>query len=125
MKVRCLDVRRRMRLFRDHRRLSLLTKKGFENIFWGVLITVLDFRIVGINLLPDFMGFFLISRGLIQCAEYSWAFVKAKYLEPSNINLIRCNLDKSFQKQPDFQRLDCLYSLPFLQLLYCSLPSFF
>ncbi len=80
MKVRCLDVRRRMRLFRDHRRLSLLTKKGFENIFWGVLITVLDFRIVGINLLPDFMGFFLISRGLIQCAEYSWAFVKAKYL---------------------------------------------
>ena len=50
------------------------------NIFWGVLITAFDFRIVGINFLPDFVGFIMISIGLIQCAEYSRSFVKARYL---------------------------------------------
>ncbi len=57
-----------------------MTNRGFMNILWGLLITAFDFRVVGINLLPDFAGFILISMGLIQCVEYSRSFERAKYL---------------------------------------------
>ena len=51
-----------------------MKKLGFIRIFWGLLFVVLDIRINSIDLiLPDFIGYILIVRGLSLLApEHQW-----------------------------------------------------
>jgi hypothetical protein len=39
------------------------TERGFRRIFWGLLLVVIDFRLNGFDILPDFIGFALIAAG--------------------------------------------------------------
>lgn len=39
-------------------------KGGFKNIFWGILITVFDINLGPINILPNFLGYFIIGSGI-------------------------------------------------------------
>lgn len=47
-------------------------------IFIGYILIFFHFRINGIDLLPDFVGYLLIASGLGQLAEESEQFVKAR-----------------------------------------------
>jgi hypothetical protein len=40
------------------------TERGFRRIFWGLVFVVLDFELNGFNVLPDFLGFVLVTMGL-------------------------------------------------------------
>lgn len=52
---------------------------GFKKIFWGFLF-LFDFRINGIDILPDFVGYILIYLGLDLLVKRSSHFQKAKNL---------------------------------------------
>lgn len=55
-----------------------------SNIFWGFLLTFLDFNFTAdtviIGLLPDFIGYFLIAKGLSSLGNRSQFFTKAQPL---------------------------------------------
>ncbi len=56
-----------------------MRRKGFIDIFWGLLFVVVDIRLGPIDLiLPDFIGYALISRGLILLAPEHPAFRQAR-----------------------------------------------
>jgi hypothetical protein len=58
-----------------------MSREGFNNIFWGLLFVVLDIRINAIDLiLPDFMGYILIFKGLTLLAPEHRGFRKARVL---------------------------------------------
>lgn len=39
-------------------------RSSFNKIFWGFLLAFLDFRVIGLDLLPDPVGYFLIAAGV-------------------------------------------------------------
>jgi hypothetical protein len=48
-------------------------KAGFNRIFWGLLLVVIDVRINSIDLLPDFVGYILIVIGLgLLAPHHKW-----------------------------------------------------
>lgn len=49
-----------------------------NKIFWGLLLVVLDFNIIYIDILPDFIGYFIIASALSDLQELSTHFYKAK-----------------------------------------------
>lgn len=49
-----------------------------NKIFWGLLLVVLDFNIIYIDILPDFIGYFIIASALSDLQELSAHFYKAK-----------------------------------------------
>ncbi len=50
---------------------------GFGKLFWGFLFIMIDFRIQGVDILPDIVGFILFAVGFSALAEYSGFFKKA------------------------------------------------
>lgn len=51
---------------------------AYRRMFQGFLLVLLDFRLQGFDLLPDFIGYSLILHGLGQLAEQDNFFNKAK-----------------------------------------------
>ena len=39
-------------------------EQSYKKIFWGFLITIFDINLGPVNILPDFLGFIIISSGL-------------------------------------------------------------
>ncbi len=50
---------------------------GFDKLFWG-FIFLFDFRIGGLDILPDFVGYILFYQGLSILEERNEYFAKAK-----------------------------------------------
>lgn len=56
-----------------------MVRRGFMFLFWGFLLSFLDFRINGLDLLPDFVGYIIISAGLGTLSQWNIQFGKAKF----------------------------------------------
>lgn len=41
-----------------------MIKNGFNNVFWGYIVVVFNINLGPINLLPDFLGYFIMALGL-------------------------------------------------------------
>lgn len=50
----------------------------YKRVMWGLIIALLDIRIGPIDILPDFMGYILITMGLSELAEQHVNYGKAK-----------------------------------------------
>ncbi|MDF2673496.1 MAG: hypothetical protein K0R09_1761, partial [Clostridiales bacterium] len=53
-------------------------KDGFNKLYWGFLFIMIDFKLQGVDVLPDIVGYILFVIGfgmLASCSEY---FSKAK-----------------------------------------------
>jgi hypothetical protein len=61
---------------RPHSSMSMFTR--FGQIFWGLLFAILDLNINGFDLLPDFVGYFLIAAGCSGLASESKHFSTAQ-----------------------------------------------
>lgn len=73
-----------------------MKNKGFEKIYWGFLFILLSFRIQGIDILPDVVGYILFAIGLRELTSYSDYFRKAgKY----NIPMIILSIFSIYQPQ--------------------------
>lgn len=82
--------------------------EGFISIFWGLLFVVLDIRIGSIDLiLPDFIGYILIFKGLTLLAPEHRSFRKARVFAaimffisiPSLIEIGNAAVDPAFFKR--------------------------
>ena len=54
--------------------------KHFGQIFWGLLLVILDININHIDILPDFIGYILVAMGCRGLAMVSHRFVTAQTL---------------------------------------------
>lgn len=54
--------------------------KGLGQIFWGLLITVLDLNINGVDILPDFVGYMIAAMGCTALTAASRHFSLAALL---------------------------------------------
>ena len=52
----------------------------FSQMFWGLLLVILDIRINGFDLLPDGLGYVIVAFGCAGLVEYSPRFVTARTL---------------------------------------------
>jgi hypothetical protein len=52
-------------------------KSGFDKLFWGFLFVMVDFRLQGIDILPDVIGYIPFAVGFNLLGEYSIHFKKA------------------------------------------------
>nr|WP_312576982.1 hypothetical protein [Sedimentibacter sp.] len=44
-------------------------EQGYRKIFWGYVISIFDFNLWNINILPDFIGYFIIGSGVYKLYE--------------------------------------------------------
>ena len=44
-------------------------ERGYEKIFWGILISLFDINLGPVNILPDFIGYFIIGSGIYKLYE--------------------------------------------------------
>lgn len=51
---------------------------NFKKIFWGLLFLLINFRIQGIDIVPDFIGYIFIYMGLRDLAEHDQNFYEGK-----------------------------------------------
>jgi hypothetical protein len=51
---------------------------GFRKLFWGFLFILIDFRIQGVDILPDLVGFIFFAAGFSILASGSHYFGKAQ-----------------------------------------------
>ncbi len=50
----------------------------YNKLFWGLIITLLDFRIMGFNILPDIVGYIMIIYALTDLEKHHSDYEKAK-----------------------------------------------
>ena len=55
-----------------------MNKSGFNKLFWGFFFILLNFRINGIDMLPDIVGYMFFFFGLREFEEDNNFFLKAK-----------------------------------------------
>lgn len=53
-----------------------MRQQGFSNFFWGFLFIMFDFRLQGIDIMPDIIGFILFALGFQSLAAHSHHFAK-------------------------------------------------
>jgi hypothetical protein len=53
---------------------------GFNYIFWGLLFLLISFRVQGIDILPDFIGYILFIVGFTHLQDYNHHFSISKNL---------------------------------------------
>ncbi len=73
-----------------------MIQEGFSKFFWGFLFILFDFRIQGVDVAPDVIGYILFMVGFKALAEHSVHFVKAK---PYNIAMMIVSI-LSIYEQP-------------------------
>src|SRR5215468_10329476 len=54
--------------------------KRFGQIFWGLLLVILDFNIDHVDILPDFIGYILMAVGCGGLVTVSRRFARARVL---------------------------------------------
>lgn len=54
-----------------------MNESGFSKLYWGFLFIMLDFKIQGVDILPDIVGYIFFAVGLSLLAENSMYFKKA------------------------------------------------
>ncbi|MFF2889588.1 hypothetical protein [Paenibacillus sp. NPDC057967] len=57
---------------------GLMVQEGFSKFFWGFLFIMFDFRIQGIDIMPDIIGYILFTMGFLAFAAHSDHFTKGK-----------------------------------------------
>jgi hypothetical protein len=55
-------------------------RTDFGYVFWGLVVTVLDFKINQFDLLPDFIGYALVAYGAVGLSKFSSEFLTASGL---------------------------------------------
>ena len=55
-----------------------MNESGFRNLYWGFLFIMVDFRIQGVDVLPDIIGFILFAIGFGILASNSVHFTTAR-----------------------------------------------
>jgi len=87
-----------------------MIEKGFNQLYWGFLFTMLDFRIQGFDVLPDFVGYLLFASGFGILAANSMYFKKASKL---NIPMIILSIFTIYErpKQEPGINIDLLGSI--------------
>lgn len=87
-----------------------MIEKGFNQLYWGFLFTMLDFRIQGFDVLPDFVGYLLFASGFEILAANSMYFKKASKL---NIPMIILSIFTIYErpKQEPGINIDLLGSI--------------
>ncbi|MBS4220577.1 hypothetical protein KHA96_19955 [Bacillus sp. FJAT-49711] len=53
---------------------------AFTKIFWGLMLEFLDFKIIQFDILPDFIGYFIIISGLGNLIAFSHHYKKVRML---------------------------------------------
>ncbi|MCY6356302.1 hypothetical protein [Clostridium sp. ZS2-4] len=72
-----------------------MTESGFRKLYWGFLFIMIDFRIMGFDILPDTIGYILFALGFSILASNSIYFVKARNF---NIVMIVLSLFSIYEK---------------------------
>ncbi|MEH7122630.1 hypothetical protein V7127_05195 [Bacillus sp. JJ1773] len=70
---------------------------SINKVFWGLILVLIDINIIIIDILPDFIGYFIIVSSLKQLLTYSSHFSKARGL---SICLALLSLVTIFQGPP-------------------------
>ncbi|WP_062106177.1 hypothetical protein [Bacillus niameyensis] len=52
--------------------------KAMTKVFWGMLLVFLSFKINHFDLLPDFIGYFIVASAMNDLVSFSHTFSKAK-----------------------------------------------
>lgn len=55
-----------------------MTQKAFRNFYWGFLFIMIDFRLMGFDVLPDIVGYAFFVAGLGLLLERSYHFSQAR-----------------------------------------------
>ncbi|GAE05899.1 hypothetical protein [Paenibacillus sp. JCM 10914] len=55
-----------------------MIQEGCNKFFWGFLFILFNFRIQGVDILPDIIGYILFAMGFQALAGYSEHFAKGK-----------------------------------------------
>jgi hypothetical protein len=55
----------------------MLIENGFNKFYWGFLFIMIDFRLQGIDALPDIIGYIFLAQGFHILSDFSEHFVKA------------------------------------------------
>lgn len=91
---------------------------GFMTIFVGFLITFLDFRINGLNIFPDFVGYIIIAIGLSKAFQLDEKFKTAQMFSVIMIVL-------SFPDIVEFTGYDPLWPLSLIATIVALLLTWF
>ncbi|HWQ77704.1 MAG TPA: hypothetical protein VN381_02750 [Anaerovoracaceae bacterium] len=51
---------------------------GLKTVFWGLLFTAVNIRIMGFDIVPDFIGYIIVIMGLKKIEAYEGRFTSAK-----------------------------------------------
>lgn len=57
-----------------------MAAEGFRKLFWGFLFIMIDFRVQGLDILPDLIGFIFFALGINALVAESDFFGKARGL---------------------------------------------
>ncbi len=60
--------------------MSVVNEGAFKKLFWGFLFILINFRIMGVDILPDFIGYSLFFMALGELEENNYRFSTAKNL---------------------------------------------
>jgi hypothetical protein len=60
--------------------MSVVNEGAFKKLFWGFLFILINFRIMGIDILPDFIGYSLFFVALEDLEENNHRFTTARNL---------------------------------------------
>lgn len=85
-----------MVLFSRNKGGKSVNEDGFKKLFWGFLFIMIDFRIMGFDILPDVVGYIFFALGLTALISNSAYFSKARSV---NIPMIILSLFSIYQRQ--------------------------
>lgn len=74
-----------------------MSEKAFRNFYWGFLFVMVDFRLNGVDILPDIVGYLFFAAGLNILADRNFHFTKARTY---NIVMILLSIFSIYEKQP-------------------------
>ncbi|WP_163192259.1 hypothetical protein [Clostridium thermarum] len=73
----------------------MLIEKGFNKFYWGFLFIMIDFRLQGIDVLPDLIGYVFLAEGFHILSDFSQHFSKAGAL---NIVMLALSIFSIYEK---------------------------
>ncbi|MCX7748352.1 MAG: hypothetical protein N2645_15930 [Clostridia bacterium] len=88
----------------------------YHKLFWGFILLLIDIRIQNVDVLPDFIGYILITYGLTKLALQHPSFGKARY---GSFLLIFFSLPEVYQVT--FQSSEMGYSNTLIYMMIFSL----
>lgn len=100
---------------------------GFNKIFWGIILVLLDIRIQGFDILPDFIGYWIIYKGLKELVYLNSYFEKAlKYVLPlALISVFDFYQIQILIEQNSFNPLETIFSILGIIITILNLLMFY